>query len=103
MVRAKFKVVRIESSQTQRRKNPDKGWDQRNLETVEMRTLVMVPVSGGSEENQRFWDASPSGELKLGTINPEAWQAFELGGEYYVDFTPAPQPVPVTEAAVGAQ
>jgi hypothetical protein len=32
---------------------------------------------------------SPSGEIKLGTINPAAWEAFELGREYYIDFTPA--------------
>jgi hypothetical protein len=40
-------------------------------------------------ENKKFWDSSPTGELRLGTINPEAWQAFEIDGEYYIDFTPA--------------
>jgi hypothetical protein len=33
-----------------------------------------------------FWDASPSGGLTLGTINPAAWEQFELGKEYYLDF-----------------
>ena len=89
MVRAKFVVVRTESTQTQKKKDREKGWGRENLETVEMRTIVMVPVSGGSEENKRFWEASPSGELKLGTVNPEAWREFDLGGEYYVDFSKA--------------
>lgn len=89
MVRAKFKVVRIEASQTQRRIDPTRGFEVVNMEMLEMRTIVMIPVYGGSEENRKFWDASPSGEVRLGTINPEAWAAFSLGGEYYVDFTPA--------------
>ncbi len=91
MVRAKFRVDRIEATQQQRRIDDEKGWDKENMETVEMRLIVMFPVSPTSnpnDENSKFWNASPSGELKLGTINPEAWKQFELGKNYYVDFTP---------------
>ena len=85
MVRAKFRLARIESSmQTQYK---DGITSER-----EMRTLVFWPVSGGSEENKAFWDATPSGEVKLGTVNPEAWSQFELNREYYLDFTAAAAP-----------
>jgi len=40
-------------------------------------------------ENTKFWDASPSGEIKLGTVNPDAWNYFTLGKEYYIDFAEA--------------
>ena len=75
--RAKFKVTRIETSLHYRDTSK------------EVRTLVLAPVTGGSPENDAFYDATPSGEIKLGTLNPEAWAPFKLGGEFYVDFTPA--------------
>ena len=58
-------------------------------EPVEKRTLNFTPVSGSEGENKVFWDATPSGSLQLGVVNPEAWKAFELGAEYYLDFTKA--------------
>lgn len=92
-VRAKFKVQRIEATQQQRAKpGPDGKPNYQDIETVEMRTVVLSPVYGNGDpnhENTRFWEQSPSGEIKLGTIKPQAWQAFELGREYYIDFTPA--------------
>jgi hypothetical protein len=57
-----------------------------------MRTVRMSPVYANNDpnhENSKFWDASPSGGLTLGTINPAAWEQFELGKEYYLDFTKA--------------
>lgn len=59
--------------------------------SVEKRTLNFTPVysSNGNDENKRFWDATPSGSLQLGTVNPDAWSQFEVGKEYYLDFTPA--------------
>lgn len=77
MVRAKFKVQRIERFLWSKDK--------------EVQSIVLLPVAGGadaSEENRAFFAATPTGEIKLGTVNAEA-AAFELGGEYYVDFTPA--------------
>ena len=41
-----------------------------------------------SHENKRFWDATPNGTLEM-TVKNEAAQIFELGREYYIDFTPA--------------
>lgn len=91
-VRAKFKVDEIRRSHTSRMIDPAKGYYPDNLERVEMRTVVMSPVYTNNDpehENTKFWNASPSGKLELGTINPEAWRHFELGKEYYVDFHPA--------------
>lgn len=53
----------------------------------------MAPVYGNGDpnhENTRFWQASLSGTLELGVINPEAWSEFHLGREYYIDFLEAP-------------
>jgi hypothetical protein len=92
MVRAKFKVDSFNTSLHQRRKDPSGQWVPENIETVEMRTVRMSPVYGNGDpnhENTKFWNASPSGSIELGTINPEAWSKLELGKEYFVDFTPA--------------
>ena len=87
-VRAKFKVQRIERVETSQSHQENGKWVQDP--PIELQTVVMNPVSGNgdpSHENTKFWKLSPSGELKLGTINPDAWQYFELGKEYYLDFT----------------
>lgn len=76
-VRAKFKV---QSITMQAHWQPSKG---------KIGTVSLMPVSSGSEENQRFYEATPSGEIKLGTINEDALKVFEIGREFYVDFTPA--------------
>lgn len=93
MVRAKFKVNKIESTEHMTRVDGE-GTRERPYKyiTVELRTIVMAPVYANGDpehENSKFWQASPIGELRLGTINPGAWKHFELGGEYYVDFTKA--------------
>jgi hypothetical protein len=92
MVRAKFKVQSVTASLSSRQKPGATDWRPESVEPVEMRTIKLVPVMGNGEpehENTKFWNASPSGVIELGTINPEAWRAFELGGEYYIDFTRA--------------
>ncbi len=58
------------------------------------RTVSFVPVYGdGSEENKRFFQATPSGEIKL-NLSADAAQALQLdagkiGSEFYVDISPA--------------
>ena len=96
MVRAKFVLNSSTSSLHTRQVDPSKPWNAPgNQESVEMRTLKFSPVYGNGNpqhENTKFWNASPSGSLELGTINPEAWKQFELGKEYYLDFS-APEAV----------
>ena len=48
------------------------------------------PVYSGSEENQKFFQATPGGQIAFYTVNRSALDQFEQGKEYYVDFTPAP-------------
>lgn len=86
MVRAKFKVLRYES-QLMSTRQPDGTYRDQ-----EVRTIVLVPVGpaagGESEENKRFFAATPSGEIRLGVVNASAAAHFVLGAELYVDFTP---------------
>lgn len=45
-----------------------------------------TPVSVGSDENKRFFAATPNGELKLSTVTDDQ---FVPGREYYLDLCPA--------------
>jgi hypothetical protein len=44
-------------------------------------------VTNGSDENKTFWKYTPSGKVEMQIDNPEAFKMFEVGKEYYVDFT----------------
>jgi hypothetical protein len=46
--------------------------------------VTLNPVTGTSEENKSFFDATPSGEIKFDTVNGDALAEFEPGVEYYV-------------------
>ena len=77
-VRAKFYVQSITTS---------KAWNGPGM----MGTVHLQPVSSGSEENKKFYEATPGGKIEIGTINEEALKQFKIGDEFYVDFTPAPK------------
>ena len=53
--------------------------------------VIMAPVYGSSAKpaNDAWSKATPSGELKMLITNPVAVSRFELGKEYFLDFTPA--------------
>ena len=96
MVRAKFTLSSYEThigSRAVRDANGKVARDENGrerYEACEIRTLVFRPVYGNGDpnhENTKFWTATPSGELKLGMVSPEAWSKFELGKEYYLDFS----------------
>jgi hypothetical protein len=80
MVRAKFRVNSYETC-LQSSGNSEKP--------VECRTVKLTAVYDNSEENKKFFRYTPNGQITIGLLNPEAWQSFALGEEYYVDFTPA--------------
>lgn len=92
-VRAKFKLTRTESMMHTGGRWVEGKWE--NYPSVEKRTLVFKPVydENPESENHKFWEATPDGEIKLGVINPEAWEHFELDQEYYVEFVPAHRPL----------
>lgn len=57
------------------------------------RTVEFTPVTSGSEENKRFYAATPSGSVKF-TISGHAAESLGLdqgriNSEFYVDITPA--------------
>lgn len=51
--------------------------------------ITLEPVTGGSEENDKFFKATPYGRIEIGTVNEDAASRFGVGREYFVDFTPA--------------
>lgn len=51
--------------------------------------VTMSAVISGSEENSNFFRYTPSGSLKMGTVNPEVVKQFIPGQEFYLDFIPA--------------
>ena len=75
-VRAKFKVQEI----------TEHAYGNKTMKTIKLQP-VYSQVEGS--ENKTFWDASPNGENRLGTINMDAAAQYELNGEYYIDFTRA--------------
>ncbi|MEC1714753.1 hypothetical protein [Schinkia azotoformans] len=52
-------------------------------------TVILTPVTSGSEENKEFWQYTPSGHIEMQIKNEAAEKYFELGEEYYIDFTKA--------------
>lgn len=51
--------------------------------------ICFHPVYEGSEENRKFFQATPGGDIRFFTVNLAALNSFEMGKEYYVDFSPA--------------
>ena len=98
-VRAKFKVDAIDRSMGAAPVKLEDGSLKRDANDrvvygpCEMHTIKMSPVYSNGDpnhENTKFWQASPSGSVQLGTVNADAARQFDIGKEYYIDFTPAP-------------
>ena len=49
----------------------------------------LVPVTSGSDENKEFFRYTPGGQFSFYTVNQAAADKFEVGKQYYLDFTPA--------------
>jgi hypothetical protein len=97
-VRAKFKVDRIEQSQQTRYAGDSDGKPNKDAagnwvkETLNVGNITLFPVvsSDPNSENAKFFASTPSGQLVLGIVNEKALEQFEIGREYYVDFSEAP-------------
>lgn len=72
MVRAKFTVVSKTETPCSGKGN---GFSVR-----------LIPVTGGSPENEKFYQYTPAGVVELTTINRAAADQFEVGKSYYLDF-----------------
>ena len=68
-VRAKFKVISV----------TDCGDGKKSI--------ALSAVTSGSPENEQFFQWTPSAAINMATINAEAAKQFEVGAEFYVDFT----------------
>lgn len=66
-------------------------------------TVVLSPVHGGSAENDEFFAATPSGELRFNTVNEAALAGFEPGAEYYVTIEPVAVDSPAWEGGGASQ
>lgn len=55
-------------------------------EKGQLASISLSAVIGDGEENKKFFAATPSGDISLGTVNPAAYEEFEEGAEYYVTF-----------------
>lgn len=55
-------------------------------------SIKLLPVTHGSEENEKFFKWTPYGQIEIGTVNEDALKQFKPGTEFYVDFSPASVP-----------
>lgn len=62
---------------------------EQKIQTTYGHGVKLTAVYGDSPENKAFFAATPSGNVEMAMVKPEVAAAFELGKEYYVDFTPA--------------
>lgn len=76
VVRAKFYVQSITPVPSQ---NPDD----------KTAHVSMYAVYGNGEANKDWSRWTPSGSITMSITNPSAVEKFEVGKEYFVDFTPA--------------
>lgn len=51
--------------------------------------VKLEAVYDGSDANSSWSKYTPSGTLNMWVTNPQAYEAFEVGQKYFVDFTPA--------------
>jgi hypothetical protein len=72
-VRAKFKCI----------ENRDTGDNGANI-----RLEAVYGNGDPNHENSQFFKWTPSGTVNMGVVNASAAAQFEVGKEYYVDFTP---------------
>lgn len=78
--RAKFRVSGVEFNQYQGPTAP------------KITLMAVSPAIGApdSPENKSFWNATPQGQITITISNPAAAEVFELGKDYYVDFSQVP-------------
>lgn len=55
----------------------------------QIKVTLRAVTDGSSEENKSFSKYTPSADLNLTITNPECFDKFEQGKQYYVDIIPA--------------
>lgn len=51
--------------------------------------VTLQPVTGGSAENDSYFQATPQGQLTLGGLKPEVAASLTPGKTFYVELTEA--------------
>jgi hypothetical protein len=59
----------------------------KKIETTNGFEILLDVVVGGSEENKEFFKYTPSGQLHVSLVKKETADFFEIGKEYFLDFT----------------
>lgn len=78
------------SVQTRAKFKVDSVLHTKQYDGTPIRTVIAAPVYGNRDpnhENSKFWAATPSGKLELGTVNAAAVAGLEPGVEFYIDIT----------------
>lgn len=79
MVVAKFQINRVSHGMGGHQDGP--RWIAHPISTVEMNV-----VTGGSEENKKFFASTPGGSIMLSGLGPEIAALFPVGKPVYVNF-----------------
>lgn len=87
MVRAKFYVGSKSEPKPTTRYNDDGTQEQ-----VDAYDIALFAVTATSPENKSFFSNTPGGVLNLNTVNKDAADQFEVGKEYYLDFSVVGEP-----------
>lgn len=75
-VKAKFKCQSISGDE--------------NNKNIQMNAVIGYDEKGvRSDENESWSKYTPSGSLQINITNPDAFNQFEIGKEYYLTFDPA--------------
>lgn len=90
-VRAKFECIGVLKKA---------HWDRKGEKDTFLYEAEFQAVYTGSPENEKFFDATPSGTIKLATLKDDH---FVPGTEYYIDFSPATEAAESVEAAAEAK
>lgn len=63
---------------------------------VNVKLTAVMPSSDDEEvtrdENERFWEATPTGELKMSITNVAAAEQFQIGDDWYLELRRVPKP-----------
>lgn len=89
-IRAKFYCV----SRTETL-SPNYNYETKENEMRRTYSVRFHPVTGGSEENKRFYASTPGGSIEMHGLTEAVGLQFELSKEYYLDFNLASAPQPV--------
>jgi len=82
------KTVKVDDNGEQI-KNEDGTYEYEEWHQPSVNLGAVYGTDDPQSENSKFWTATPTGSISLAINNPLGAEVFELGKDYYVDFTKA--------------